>query len=141
MDKFTLSGKSQHELDTCNERIKDAVNWVLSFVDVGVVYGYRNEQTQNFLFDNKASKLRYPDSMHNSQPSNAIDLIIYVSGIGYIDEKTSKRKYASYYAFLAGLLCAYCARKGYNFRWGGDWDNDKNLDDQSFDDLMHFEIW
>lgn len=25
-------------------------------------------------------------------------------------------------------------------RWGGDWDNDRNIQEQNFDDLVHFEL-
>ncbi|EOV8094079.1 TPA: M15 family metallopeptidase [Vibrio parahaemolyticus] len=139
MAKYALSKSSQKQLVSCNDPINDVVNFVLDFIDVGVVYGHRGKAIQDKLFADGASKLKYPKSKHNAYPSNAVDLIVYVKGIGYIDEKTS-RKYRDYYAFLAGLIAGYCHKQGYSFRWGGDWDVDRNLDDQTFDDLMHFEI-
>ena len=30
--------------------------------------------------------------------------------------------------------------KNWKLRWGGDWDSDNDLDDQSFMDLVHFEL-
>lgn len=29
---------------------------------------------------------------------------------------------------------------GVTLRWGGDWDSDTEVNDNSFDDLVHFEI-
>jgi len=29
---------------------------------------------------------------------------------------------------------------GVTLRWGGDWDRDTEVQDNSFDDLVHFEI-
>jgi hypothetical protein len=30
--------------------------------------------------------------------------------------------------------------KGINLRWGGDWDRDSDLKDQTFNDLGHIEV-
>jgi peptidoglycan L-alanyl-D-glutamate endopeptidase CwlK len=32
------------------------------------------------------------------------------------------------------------SEEGVNVRWGGDWDGDRDIDDQTFDDLPHFEF-
>ena len=29
---------------------------------------------------------------------------------------------------------------GLSFRWGGDWDRDTEVNDNAFDDLVHYEI-
>jgi len=139
--KYRLSDSSDKNLATCNNRIQFAVYWLLNFVDVGVACGHRTKATQNKAYANKASTLKWPDSKHNSMPSNAVDLYAYVAGVGAImDRRKSKRCY-EYYARIAGLLEAYCDSKGYHFRWGGNWDGDDSLEDQNFNDLMHFEIW
>ena len=42
---------------------------------------------------------------------------------------------------LAHHIMATAKRLGYNnMRWGGDWDKDFDLDDQTFNDLCHFEL-
>jgi len=41
--------------------------------DLRVVYGWRDEATQNRLFNAGASKLVYPRSMHNTWPAQAVD--------------------------------------------------------------------
>lgn len=139
MSKYRLSSRSMEKAATCNDKIQDVINFVLEHVDVGVIYGHRGEETQNELYNQGASQLKFPESKHNAYPSNAVDLVIYVRGVGYIDEKVS-RKYRSYYGFLAGLIYGYCSNKGYKCRWGGDWNTNGNFEDQKFDDLMHFEI-
>ncbi|WP_153069767.1 M15 family metallopeptidase [Psychromonas sp. psych-6C06] len=115
--------------------------WLLNFVDVGVACGYRDETAQTAAFTSGASKVQWPKGKHNTLPSSAVDLYAYVSGVGAIMDHNHSPRCAEYYARIAGLLEAYCELKGYQFRWGGNWDGDESLDDQSFNDLMHFEIW
>ena len=45
----------------------------------------------------------------------------------------------SFYHF-AGFVLGIAASMGFELRWGGDWDMDNDLHDQSFMDLVHFEI-
>jgi hypothetical protein len=40
--------------------------------------------------------------------------------------------------FVMGLATAM--NLGDRIRWGGDWDGDHELTDQTFDDLVHFEM-
>ena len=41
---------------------------------------------------------------------------------------------------MAGHIQSIAIRLGYKIRWGGDWDRDGDLTDQTFMDLGHFEI-
>ncbi len=52
-----------------------------------------------------------------------------------IDWKDHKRFY-----YLAGIVKGVASQMGIKVRWGGDWDSDNDLNDQSFMDLGHFEI-
>ena len=61
----------------------------------------------------------------------AIDLAPYP-----IDWNNTKRFY-----YFAGIVMAVAREMDLKIRWGGDWDRDDNLDDQSFNDLVHFELW
>lgn len=140
-EPFQLSKLSKARLSTCNEPIISAVKYLLQFIDVGVVCGHRGRVAQNEAFANKATKVKFPDSQHNKHPSDAIDLVVYVDGMGYINEKTAPQTYRQYYGYIAGILRAYCAEHNLLFRWGGDWDRDANFNDQKFNDLLHFEIY
>ena len=42
--------------------------------------------------------------------------------------------------YFGGFVLGTAEELGIDIRWGGDWDGDRDLDDQSFDDLDHFEI-
>jgi len=41
---------------------------------------------------------------------------------------------------MAGHIQSIATRLDYEIRWGGDWDRDGELTDQTFMDLGHFEI-
>jgi len=60
----------------------------------------------------------------------AIDLAPYP-----IDWNNTKRFY-----YFAGIVMAVAREMDLKIRWGGDWDRDDDLDDQSFNDLVHFEL-
>jgi len=45
----------------------------------------------------------------------------------------------SFYHF-AGFVLGIAAVMGIELRWGGDWDMDDDLHDQTFNDLVHFEL-
>lgn len=136
----TLSRNSAIKLRTCNQQIYEAVHYALKFIDIGVADGGRGKKRQNLLYNKRLSNLRWPNSKHNKMPSEAVDLVVFVPEVGYIDERTAPNSYRQYYGYLAGILRAFCYEKGYYFRWGGDWDSDADFEDQTFNDLMHFEI-
>ncbi|MBE16539.1 MAG: hypothetical protein Unbinned6354contig1000_28 [Prokaryotic dsDNA virus sp.] len=139
MKNYKLSESSKKNLATCNLCIVDAVEYALQFVDIGVVCGHRPISVQMSLMEQGLTKTL--DSKHCRLPSHAVDLMIYVAGFGYVTEKTDPEKYRQYYGRLAGILETYCHHHGLHFRWGGDWDKDDSFNDQSFDDLVHFEIY
>jgi hypothetical protein len=41
---------------------------------------------------------------------------------------------------FAGFVIGTAALMGISIRWGGDWDRDTYTKDNSFDDLVHFEL-
>ncbi len=50
----------------------------------------------------------------------------------------SKERGSFYY--LAGVIQSVARDMGVEIRWGGDWNGNLNFKDQTFDDLIHFEI-
>jgi len=42
--------------------------------------------------------------------------------------------------FLSGFVLGIAHMKGIKIRWGGDWDGDTKMNDQKFNDLVHFEL-
>lgn len=121
--------KSKERLATCDPCLQEICNEAIKVFDFTVLEGHRDEEMQNKLYSEGKSKLRYPDSKHNTSPSKAIDIIPYP-----IDWQDTER-----FARLAGLIFGIAHSKGINLRWGGTW---KGLDGglADFADMPHFEI-
>lgn len=101
--------------------------------DISLVYGHRGRTDQNLMFENGFSKLRFPDSKHNKKPSRAVDLQPYP-----LPEYEPKVWAAL--GYIAGRAKGFALSRGIQIRWGGDWDSDGDLTDQTFDDLFHIEL-
>lgn len=128
--------RSTLQLDTCHPDIQRVLNRAIKIFDFSVICGHRGKEAQNIAFKSKKSKLSYPKSKHNKKPSEAVDLAPWP-----IDWNNVSR-----FKFLAGHILAiadmmYEAKLiTHKMRWGGDWDNDKDMDDQKFNDVPHFEL-
>ena len=64
-------------------------------------------------------------------------------GIPWPDKKNRPRDYTkdlNQFYYFAGIVIATARDLDIVLRWGGDWDRDHDLSDQSFDDLVHFEV-
>lgn len=49
------------------------------------------------------------------------------------------KDHARWYYF-GGYVCGVADEVGIPIRWGGDWNGNRKVDDQTFDDLPHFEL-
>ena len=128
MPKF--SNRSLYALESCDVRIQDLFHEVIKHFDCSILEGHRGEILQNDAHANGKSKLQWPDSKHNTKPSQAVCTAPYP-----IDWDDTIRFYM-FGAFVLGIA----AMLGIPIRWGGDWDGDWTHRDQSFHDLGHFEI-
>lgn len=125
-----FSQRSLEKLVECDDRIQALFNEVIKHHDCIVLCGHRNEAEQNVAFKNGNSKLQWPNSKHNKKPSMAIDVAPYP-----IDWNDRKRFY-----YFAGIVMGIAKQMNINIRWGGDFNMDNNLSNDSFLDLPHFEI-
>lgn len=125
---------SAQRLATCDERLQRLFTEVVKYWDCTVMQGHRGMEEQNEAVELGNSKLRWPNGPHNGRPSKAAD--VYPWPIP--DDGTAKGR-ATYYAF-AGYVLGTAQQMGIPIRWGGDWDGDRDLMDQDFDDLVHFEV-
>ena len=131
MNKWGKSSKKHRE--SIDWRLNAISNQVLQLRDHSIIKGHRNETDQNTAFDTGNSKLRWPDSKHNSLPCTALDMQPHPMP----EDEEVLREDLSY---LAGLYVAMGSTMGYALRWGGDWDQDGESSDNRFDDLFHIEI-
>jgi peptidoglycan L-alanyl-D-glutamate endopeptidase CwlK len=125
-----FSEKSQTILNTCHPDLIKLFTEVVKHFDCTILCGHRGEKEQNEAFQNKASKLQWPDSKHNKMLSLAVDAVPYP-----VDWEDEKRIY-----FFVGFVKGIAAELGVNIRCGADWDSDTQVNDQDFIDLPHFEL-
>jgi len=128
MRKF--SQLSIERLNTCHPDLIRLFNEVIKVVDCTIVCGHRGEKEQNEAFRTGKSKLKFPNSKHNSSPSMAVDVVPWP-----VDWTDYKRFY-----HFAGIVYGVAHSLGIRIRWGGDWDGDFNLKEEKFLDLPHYEL-
>ncbi len=133
---YKLSQRSISRLSETDPRIREIVFEAInsSPIDFGIPeYGGRRSPTeQNTLFKNGKSKCDGYEKLSRHQSGLAFDIFPYVNGSANWDKR--------YCFLLAGHILATAHRLGYKLKWGGDWDMDMDLDDQTFNDLVHFEL-
>ena len=128
MPKF--SKRSANNLKTCHSNLQALFNKVIKHFDCIVISGHRDREEQDRIFEEGHSQLKYPQSKHNTIPSDAVDVMPYP--VNWAD---TKRMY-----FFAGFVKGIAAEMGIAIRWGGDWDGDTEVRDNRFNDLVHFEL-
>ena len=148
MAKF--GSNSRQKLDTCHVDIRNVLDRVISLLpwtdpvsgiaidDITVIEGYRGIVRQNYLFDTHKSKVRYPNSNHNYDPSHAVDVAVYHSDRPHIHWSNRDE-----FVALASLIVMTAESMGIELRSGTDWDRDGvrvDLDpNESFFDGPHIE--
>lgn len=120
---------SKKRLSTCHVRLQDLFNEVDRHYPCLIITGHRGEADQNKAFAEGKSKERWPMGKHNSLPSLAVDVAPEP-----LDWKNTKK----FYEFI-GFVRACAIFKRMKIRCGHDWDMDGDLNDQTFNDLVHFE--
>jgi len=133
MPKFSNSSKKK--LESCDKRLQAIFNTIIEDVDIKIICGHRGEREQNQAYDKGYSKLKYPQSKHNSKPSKAVDVMLWYKKEPHVRWDDHKGQ-----AYLAGYVKGLARAMGFKIRWGGDWDSDNIFDDQTFFDIPHFEI-
>ena len=128
MARFGKSSKRR--LATCHEDLQEIFNEVIKYFDCSVLCGHRGEEDQNKAFESGHSKVKWPKGRHNHNPSIAVDVAPYP-----IDWDDRERM-----TYFAGMVMGIEKAKGIGLRWGGDWNQNTDLKDNSFDDLPHFEL-
>ncbi len=123
-----FSARSRRQLETCHKDLRRLFDKVIVSWDCTILEGHRTQERQAQLLREGKSKVQI--SKHNYRPSLAVDVAPYP-----IDWEDTERfvEFGLYVLQVAGDL-------GLSIRWGGDWDGDGDLTDQSFNDLVHFEI-
>lgn len=134
MGKYKFGSSSQKRLAELHPHLLHILTKALgkSLIDFTIIEGYRSPERQNQLYRMGKSKIDgfSRKGKHNYNPSLAVDITPYP-----IDWTDMRR-----HDFLAGIIKSTAVELGYNIRWGGDWDGDADFKDQTFNDLVHFEL-
>lgn len=129
MPNFGTASKAQ--LKTCDPRLQRIFNEVIKHWDCQVLEGKRSEAQQKINVARGVSKTLNSKHVYPlDKPSLAVDVAPYP-----IKWKDIERFYA-----FGGMVIGVALMMGINLRWGGDWDSDRDFHDQTFMDLVHFEI-
>lgn len=139
-----FSRRSIERLETCHEDLQDLFKAVVREFDCTIVCGHRTPEEQQEIFASGRTRpgpiLTHKDgitrkSKHNHFPSLAVDVAPYYPTRPHIRWKDAER-----FAYLAGWVMAYARGLNIKVRWGGDWDRDTEIRDETFMDAPHFEL-
>ena len=131
---YKFSQKSKTNLATCHPLLQLIFNEVINHVDCTVLEGHRGEKEQNEAFNKGFSKVRFPNSKHNTYPSMAADVVPYP-----IDWKDTQR-FILFIGIVLGISKMLLNGTNYELISGIDWDNDLNIKEHSLLDYPHFEL-
>jgi peptidoglycan LD-endopeptidase CwlK len=127
---YKYSKRSLSNLRGCDIRLQQIFVEVIKHQDCTILEGHRDKKKQTEVFNKGLSKLKFPHSKHNSYPSKAVDVVPYP-----IDWNNHKR-----FILFAGFVMGIAASLGIKIRWGGDWNRNKDPNDERFIDYPHFEL-
>lgn len=118
----SFSTKSEARLITCDHRLQRLFREVILHVDCTVLCGFRSKEDQDWAYESGNSRVRWPQSLHNKQPSLAVDVAPYP-----IDWKDIQR-----FREFAVIVKECAARLNIPVVWGGDW--------TGFPDFPHWQL-
>ena len=115
---------------------------VIKTADHSIIEGHRPKEVQNDYFNKGLSKIKWPKGKHNKTPSHAVDAPVWHKKRPHIrwKDEASQRYFAGKVVQAAQIMYEL-GEIDHLIRWGGDWDRDNDTQDQSFMDLVHFELY
>lgn len=127
----SFSQQSKSKLALAHPDLQKLFNEVIKYYDCTILESYRGQQEQDQAVAQGRSKLPFPQSKHNTNPSLAVD----VSPCP-IDWNNIVR-----FHYFAGFVFGIASKLWIsNLRWGGDWKRTMDSGHNSFNDLVHFEL-
>ena len=124
--------RSLERLRGVDSRLINVLNKVVKYFDVTVIEGVRSQDRQNELVAQGKSKTKFGKHVEGK----AVDIAPYPIDWQSRDD----------FHYLGGFVLGVASEMGIDIRWGGDWsdsslsENARTTKDNSFDDLVHFEI-
>lgn len=125
MPEFSQGSNSR--LASCCWELQVLFREVIKTVDCTIICGHRDRNSQEKAFREGYSKKHWPDSLHNTHPSLAVDVAPY-------DAETRSIPWDNIEAFenFGKHVKDVASRLGVDVMWGGDWG--------SFKDYPHWQV-
>ena len=118
--------RSKERLKGVKPELINILNELIKIMDVTIIEGLRTEARQDELVAQGASKTKFSKHFQG----RAVDLAPYP-----IDWEDRER-----FHYMGGMIRGIAKQMKVDVRWGGDWDSDGEIADNSFDDLVHVEL-
>jgi len=130
MPKF--GKRSKKNLIGVDAKLQNVLYEVVKYFDITIIEGKRSQERQNELVAQGKSKTKFGKHVDGK----AVDIAPYPIDWNARDDLH----------LLGGFVLGMAASMGIKIRWGGDWNASstfkgrRTTKDNSFDDLVHFEI-
>ena len=118
--------RSKERLKGVDTKLVNVLNELIKIMDVTIIEGLRSEERQEKLLKEGKTKTKFSKHIQGK----AGDLAPYP-----IDWEDRER-----FHYMGGMIRGIGKQLNTDIRWGGDWDSDGEIADNSFDDLVHVEI-
>ena len=125
---YHFSRISKERLSTCHPDLQKLFNEVIKNFDCSIIEGHRSEEKQKKLLTQGLTKTL--KSKHLNNPSLAVDVVPFP--VKWEEEAT--------FYYFAGYVKGIANQLGIKIRSGADWNQNNNCNDQTFNDLVHFEL-
>ncbi len=124
------------KLSTCHIDLQRIFFEVIKTFNCTVLEGHRGQEAQDKAFADGKTQLKWPNGNHNATPSNAVDVAPCPL------DWNNMKEFCFFAGFVKGVATCLKAegKITHSIRWGGDWNGNNDLDDNKFNDLVHFEL-
>lgn len=143
-----FSDSSKKKLRTLHPDLQKVLVEAILYTDFTILEGHRGKEKQNEAVKNGTSTLTFPNSKHNREPSEAVDIVPYPikwpddflkkafdESLPLEDRKSNAFLYALYlgrFYELKGVVCYIAHKHGIEIEWGGNW--------SKLRDFPHFQL-
>ena len=118
--------RSKQRLKGVDIKLQHILRRLVKIMDLTIIEGLKTQERQNELVAKGASKTKYSKHIEGKD----VDVAPYP-----IDWEDRER-----FHYMGGMLRGIAHELDIKIRWGGDWDSDGEIADNSFDDLVHVEL-
>ncbi|MGB5850230.1 MAG: M15 family metallopeptidase [Ignavibacteriaceae bacterium] len=134
---YQYSKSSLKKLESTHPDLQHLFKQVIKVIDCTIIYGLRTlEQQKDLYAQGRTRPGRIVTNLDGiikrskHQDGLAVDVVPYP-----IDWENRER-----FVYFAGVVKGIAGTMNIKIRWGGDWDGDNELSDQTWMDLPHFEL-